>query len=534
MPPPCKAWPNRFPLRKGFQQPGLAVEQMAAHIPGMDQKTPRDILAEQAHLPRFEYTLASDVPGIAVAQEPEGADEPRLMALNATLAEVLGFDAGALDETALAAFFSGAQLPDTVSPVALAYAGHQFGNFVPRLGDGRAHLLGEVVDVNGTRRDVQLKGSGRTVFSRGGDGRAAVGPVLREYIISEAMHALGIPTTRSLAAVATGERIFRERLLPGAVLTRVASSHLRTGSFQYFAARGDKPATKQLADHAIARHYPEIAGSENPYLELVRSVGRAQASLVAKWMHAGFVHGVMNTDNSSISGETIDYGPCAFMDRHSANTVFSSIDRQERYAYGNQPPIAQWNLARLAETLIPLIHDDPDKAVDMATDAVGEFASVYKAEWLSGMRSKLGLYSERDEDFKLATDLLATMEEGGADHTLTFRHLSDWLRGEREPLRSLFIDPTRLDSWAERWQARLLQEALVEDRADRMERTNPLYIPRNHKVEEALAAAEGGDMVPFEKIMAVLAKPYEAAVGFDDYATPPAGGADDYVTFCGT
>jgi uncharacterized protein YdiU (UPF0061 family) len=348
------------------------------------------------------------------------------------------------------------------------------------------------------------------------------------------MHALGIPTTRSLAAVATCERIFRERLLPGAVLTRVASSHLRTGSFQYFAARGDRLATKQLADHAIARHYPDIAGSENPYLELVRAVGRAQASLVAKWMHLGFIHGVMNTDNSSISGETIDYGPCAFMDRHSASTVFSSIDRHGRYAYGNQPPIAQWNLARLAETLIPLIHDDPDKAVELATAAVGGFAHDYKREWLGGMRLKLGLYSEREEDFKLATDLLGTMEEGGADHTLTFRRLSGWLRGEREPLRKLFIDPTRLDAWAERWQARLAEEAPVEDRAESMEQVNPLYIPRNHKVEEALAAAEAGDMVPFEKIMAVLAKPCEAADGFDDYAMPPADGGDDYVTFCGT
>jgi len=431
-----------------------------------------------------------------------------------------------------AAIFAGNTLPAGADPIAMAYAGHQFGNFVPQLGDGRAILLGEVIDQTGTRRDIQLKGAGRTAFSRGGDGRAALGPVLREYLLSEAMHALGVPTTRALAAVTTGEMVFRDRALPGAVLTRIAASNIRVGTFQYFAARGDEDAIKMLADYVIERHYPALRDEANPYLALLATVVDRQASLIAQWLNIGFIHGVMNTDNMTISGETIDFGPCAFMDAYDAGTVFSSIDQFGRYAYAQQPHIAQWNLTRLAETLLGLIDPDEKQSIALASEVLDSFAGRFEHYWLAGMRQKLGLLTTQDGDRALVLNLLKTMQENTVDFTLFFRQLST---AEADP-RRLFSTPEAFDQWAETWHERLGGEA--RDPAARtlaMRLVNPAFIPRNHLVEQALAAAvDHADFQPFHELLAVLQNPFEEQPAHAHYAAAPPVSETAYRTFCGT
>ena len=471
----------------------------------------------------FDDSYARQVPSLSVPWTAAPVPAPELLVLNEELAAELGVDAAALREPAGVSLLVGHGLPDGVTPVAQAYAGHQFGMYVPRLGDGRALLLGEVIDVHGRRRDVHLKGSGRTPFARGGDGLAAVGPMLREYLIGEAMHALGIPTTRALAVVATGERVVRETMLPGAVLCRVAASHLRVGTFQYAAASGDRDVLRALADHAIARHHPEAAGAANPYLELYRRVVEAQAGLVARWMLVGFVHGVMNTDNTTISGETIDYGPCAFLDAFDPATVFSSIDHAGRYAYGNQPAIAQWNLARLGETLLPLIDEDVDAAVEAATAVLTSFAETYSRHHAEGMAAKLGLPAP---DPDLAADLRELLRAQHVDFTTFFRSLA------AGTARSLFAEPEPFDAWATRREALLPADRTAVAAA--MNRVNPVYIPRNHLVEEALTAATAGDLAPFRRLVDVVSDPYEQRPGLDDYARPAPAGCDPYVTYCGT
>jgi uncharacterized protein YdiU (UPF0061 family) len=460
---------------------------------------------------------------------------PELLVLNEALAAELGVDADALRTPEGVAFLIGNATPPGTSTVAQAYAGHQFGGYSPRLGDGRALLLGEVVDGHGRRRDLHLKGSGRTPFARGGDGKAAVGPMLREYLIGEAMHALGIPTTRALAVVATGEQIARDTMLPGAVLTRVAASHLRVGTFQYAARHRDPTVLRRLADHAIARHHPEAAAEPNPYLGLFERVVDGQASLVARWMLVGFVHGVMNTDNMTISGETIDYGPCAFMDAFDPATVFSSIDHGGRYAYGNQPPIAQWNLARLAEALLPLLDDDVDTAKELAIDVLQSFPDRYQRYWSQGMGAKVGLTDGGAEAGALIDDLLALMLAQHVDFTSCFRTLSSAVRGDPGPVRSLFTDPGAFEDWSERWQARLSSQAGdPTETADAMDRVNPVYIPRNHLVEEALAAATDGDMAPFRRLLDVIEQPFDERSGLEAYAAPAPPDSGPYLTFCGT
>jgi len=479
----------------------------------------------------FDNTYARVLAGFYVPAQAEPAPAPRLVKLNRTLAHELGLDAEVLDSPAGAAIFAGNVVPEGAFPLAQAYAGHQFGNFVPQLGDGRALLLGEVTDRHGQRRDIQLKGSGRTAFSRGGDGKAALGPVLREYLLGEAMHGLAIPTTRALAAVTTGAPVFRERPLPGAVLTRVAASHLRVGTFQFFAARADPAKLRQLADYAIARHYPSVAEAANPYLAFLEAVRDRQAELIARWMHVGFIHGVMNTDNMAISGETIDYGPCAFLEHYHAQTVFSSIDRQGRYAYGQQPPIARWNLARLAETLLPLIHEDQPQAIELATAALNDFTDRYDRAWLNGMRAKLGLIGAPEtSDLALANDFLQALEDQRVDFTLAFRHLALAAQGNEEPIRALFQNPAGYDGWATGWRARLTEQS-----APAMNAVNPVYIARNHQVELALSAAtENQDFAPFEKLLTLLGEPFTERPGFEAYAQPDPQGNEGYQTFCGT
>jgi serine/tyrosine/threonine adenylyltransferase len=469
---------------------------------------------------------------------PTPVAKPRLIKLNESLAADLGVDTRGLEPDELAASFAGNFIPPGAEPIAMAYAGHQFGHFVTQLGDGRAILLGEVVDRNGEGRDIQLKGAGRTPFSRRGDGRAALGPVLREYLISEAMHALGIPTTRALAAVSTGETVFRDRPLPGAILTRVASSHIRIGTFQYFAARGDAEAVERLSGYVIDRHFPEARDSERPFLALLQIVVERQASLIARWMHVGFIHGVMNTDNTALSGETIDFGPCAFMDSYDPTTAFSAIDELKRYAYGNQPTIAQWNLARFAETMIPLLDPNRERAAELANEAIAAFTSRFQEHWLAGMRGKVGLSSNEDGDLDLAQALLRAMRENTADFTLTFRRLCDAAADEKADadVRALFANPTAYDSWAARWRPRLAAERLEPAaRAQAMRAVNPAFIPRNHRVEQALAAAsEDGDFSPFAELMTVLSRPYEDQAAFANYADPPHVDERVFRTFCGT
>jgi uncharacterized protein YdiU (UPF0061 family) len=462
-----------------------------------------------------------DLPEMAVRWQAETFPDLRLLALNEPLAAELGLDAAWLRSPDGMRFLVGNQLPGHAAPVAQAYAGHQFGGYVPRLGDGRALLLGELVGADGRTRDIHLKGSGPTPFARGGDGLAAVGPMLREYIISEAMHALGVPTTRSLAVVGTGRPVQRETPLPGAVLARVASSHLRVGSFQYAAATANLDLLRRLADHAIARHYPAAAEAERPYLALFEAVARVQASLVARWMLIGFIHGVMNTDNMTISGETIDYGPCAFMEAYDPDTVFSSIDHWGRYAYGNQPAIAGWNLARFAEALLPLLSDNVEEAIALAENSFGAFRDECDTVWTSGMRTKLGLPADVEAGVvtSLVDQLLLLLKESRVDYTSFFRQLSRAARGDS--------GPAGFDDWMSRWRA------LGPD-ADSMDRANPIYIPRNHLVEEALSAATAGDLDPLEQLLAAVTEPYDERPGLERYASPAPEDFGTYQTFCGT
>ena len=468
---------------------------------------------------------------------PTTVSGPKLIKVNHPLARALGLDPAWLESPEGVEVLAGKRVPEGAEPLAAAYAGHQFGNFVPQLGDGRAILLGEVIDETGVRRDIQLKGSGPTPFSRGGDGRAALGPVLREYLVSEAMAALGIPTTRALAAVTTGDWVFREGALPGAVLTRVASSHIRVGSFQFFAARGDTEGLRALADFVITRHYPELAGRPQPYRALLDAVIARQASLVARWLLVGFIHGVMNTDNMSIAGETIDYGPCAFMDAYDPETVFSSIDQGGRYAYGNQPRIAHWNLARLAEAMLPLTGGDSEQALADANDAIAAFAPQFVAAYQSNLRQKLGLFTERDEDRALADHLFDLMAQNKADFTLTFRALGEAAVADSglQRARDLFVNPTAFDSWAQRWRTRIASEDIdPQARRAAMDAVNPAFIPRNHRVEAVIAAGLDGDFAPFEEMLAVLSRPYEDQPDRAIYAEPAPAGSGAYRTFCGT
>ena len=486
---------------------------------------------------QFDNSYFRDLEGFYAAWQGTQFPAPAILRLNKPLARELGLNPEALDTPEGAAILSGKTAPEGAAPLAMAYAGHQFGGFSPQLGDGRALLLGEVIDQSGKRQDIHLKGSGRTPFSRGGDGKAVLGPVLREYLIGEAMHALGIPTTRALAAVTTGEEVMRERPEQGAVLARVASSHLRVGTFQFFAARSETAKLRQLADYAIVRHFPDIPDDSDRYLEFFRRVRDAQADLVAKWVLVGFVHGVMNTDNMTISGETIDYGPCAFIDTYDPKAVFSSIDRNGRYAYGNQPTIAHWNLSRLAETLIDLVNpNDSDDAINKLTIEVNAFPEHYQKAWLSGMRAKLGLVTKDGGDLDLANDFHTTMEGAGVDFTQAFRALSDVVRGDMTLLRALFTDPhTGMDAWLERYKTRQTHEPNdAQIRADAMDKSNPIYIPRNHMVEAALKAASSGDMAPFDALLDVLAQPFTAQDNAEIFATPAPIGSGPYKTFCGT
>jgi serine/tyrosine/threonine adenylyltransferase len=464
--------------------------------------------------------FARDLPEMAVRWQAETPPEPRLLVLNEQLAGQLGLDPAWLRSPDGLRLLVGTLVPEGAAPVAQAYAGHQFGGFVPQLGDGRALLLGELVAADGRVVDLHLKGSGRTPFARGGDGLAVVGPMLREYIVSEAMHALGVPTTRSLAVVSTGRPVHRETPLPGAVLVRVASSHLRVGSFQYAfqqaSATGNVDLLRRLADHAIARHHPDAAQAERPYLALFEAVVAAQASLMARWMLIGFVHGVMNTDNMTISGETIDYGPCAFMDTYDPETVFSSIDHWGRYAYGNQVTVAGWNLARFAEALLPLLSDNSDEAVALAENSFGVFGARYDEVWSSGMRAKLGLSANVETPVltPLLDELLRLMQDNRVDYTSFFRNLgSSELEG--------------FDDWLSRWRA------LTPD-PELMDRTNPIYIPRNHRVEEALSAATVGDLAPVEQLLDAVTAPFEQRPGLERYASPAPEDFGAYRTFCGT
>ena len=484
----------------------------------------------------FDNSYVRDLEGLYQRWQATPASAPRLLALNDDLAAGLGVDADALRAPAGVDVLVGNAAPDGAAPVAQAYAGHQFGGFVPRLGDGRALLLGEVIDVHGRRRDLHLKGSGRTPFARRGDGKAVVGPMLREYVIGEAMHALGIPTSRALAVVATGDEVVRDTVLPGAVLVRVAASHLRVGTFEYAAAHGDATLVRRLADYAIARHHPEAAEADNPYLAFFERVVDAQASLVARWMLVGFIHGVMNTDNMAISGETIDYGPCAFMDAFDPETVFSSIDHGGRYSFGNQPHVAQWNLARLAETLLDLLDaENAETGRAAAIDVLQSFPDRFHAQWIGGMRAKLGLADDRPEGRALIGDLLALLRGQGVDYTSCFRALSSSLRGDATRARSLFSDPSVFDAWSERWRARLAADGSDPPAvADAMDRVNPVYIARNHQVEDALAAATAGDLLPFRRLVDVLVRPFDERPGLAAYAEPAPPSFGDYRTFCGT
>lgn len=470
-----------------------------------------------AQLPEFFY---SDV-------KPTAVQSPQLVMFNESLATSIGLNADVLKSEG-AAIFAGNALPTGSEPIAQAYAGHQFGHFT-MLGDGRAVLLGEQITSQGDRFDIQLKGAGRTPYSRGGDGRAALGPMLREYVISEAMHALGIQTTRSLAVVTTGEVILREKKLPGAILTRVASSHIRVGTFQYVANFGEADELKKLADYTIQRHYPFIKDEENQYLLLFKEVIKRQAELIAKWQLVGFIHGVMNTDNMTISGETIDYGPCAFMNQYDPKTVFSSIDHQGRYAYGNQPLIGEWNLARFAESILPLFHEEIETAVKLAEEALSEFRNIYHEHWLRGMRAKLGLLNEEKEDETLIDDLLELMQRNKADYTNTFRAFTLHQQNQCE-----LYGKEGFKEWVARWQARQSrQEEAKEEINQWMKKHNPAVIPRNHRVEDALEAAVNGDMQVMHRLLAVLANPYAYSKEQEEYSTVPEVNFP-YQTFCGT
>ncbi len=502
----------------------------------------------------FDNSYARDLRGFSVPWRPEAAPAPKSLFFNAPLAEELGLDVATLSGEDGTALFAGNAVPEGAEPVAQAYAGHQFGGFSPQLGDGRALLLGELIDRAGQRRDIAFKGSGRTPFSRGGDGKAAVGPMLREALIGEAMHALGIPTTRAIAVVATGEPVLREVPMPGAVLTRVAASHIRVGTFQFFAARGDVERVRQLAEYAIARHDPDLVGASGRFLALLEHVAERQAKLIAQWMNVGFIHGVMNTDNMTISGETIDYGPCAFVEAYDPAAVFSSIDRGGRYAFGNQPNIARWNLARLAESLLPLVADDADEATAQVMRVLDAFPARYRHHLLAGQRAKLGLLradgADVAEDTALAEDWLALLHAGHADFTLAWRRLADAAAGDDAPLRAVFsaagTPADAPEAWLERWRERCAREdvgvsiagaaAAGAVRAERIRRVSPWLIPRNHRVEEALAAASADDdMGPFDALLAALRHPYDETMDNARYAEPAAEDVTaGYQTFCGT
>ena len=497
----------------------------------------------------LDNSYARDLDGFSVPWRPAAVPAPKSLFFNEPLADELGLDVAALTGEAGAALFAGNIVPEGAEPIAQAYAGHQFGGFSPQLGDGRAVLLGEVIDREGRRRDIALKGSGRTPFSRGGDGKAAVGPMLREALLGEAMHALGIPTTRALAVVATGEPVRRETVLPGAVLTRVAASHIRVGTFQFFAARGDTERVQQLAEYTIARHDPALVGTPDRYLKLLEHVAARQAALIAQWMNVGFIHGVMNTDNMALSGETIDYGPCAFVEAYDPKAVFSSIDHGGRYAFGNQPQIARWNLARLAETLLPLLAEDPDEAHAQAMQVIDAFPALYRRELLRGQRAKLGLRplegADEAVDVALADDWLELLDRGRVDFTLAWRRLADVATGDEAPLRSLFANAEALDAWLARWRERCAREdegsapgvvTTGVDRAEPMRRVSPWVITRNHRVEEALAAAsDHDDLGPFHRLLAALRQPYAEVPDHARYAEPaPAEITACYQTFCGT
>ena len=486
----------------------------------------------------FDNTYARLPARFFASVSPTPVRAPRVVKVNRPLAEELGLDPDALASPEGALLLAGNALPPGAEPIALAYAGHQFGHFVPQLGDGRAILLGEVVTRAGRRVDVQLKGSGRTPFSRQGDGRAALGPVLREYIVSEAMAALGVPTTRALAAVLTGEPVARDEILPGAVLTRVAASHIRVGTFELFAARGDGEALAALASYALRRHYPEAVGSGNDGLALLERVVSAQANLVARWLGVGFVHGVMNTDNTAISGETIDYGPCAFLDEYDPGKRFSSIDHGGRYAFANQPRIAQWNLARLGETLLPLLADDEDEAVRLATESLQRFATLFGSAHAGVLRAKLGLATEEEDDVALAADLLGRMEASEVDFTVLFRRLCAAAEdpAEDERIASLFAPPAAFLDWSRSWRRRLSREDVAAGaRAAAMRRANPAFIPRNHRIAEAIdAAVRRDDFAPFETLVRLLGRPYDDQPDLAYLADPPRPDERVRQTFCGT
>ncbi len=492
-------------------------------------------------LPRFPFDNSyARLPEVFFRRcEPKPASTPGLICFNHALADSLGIDVKHSDEASLAEVFSGNQLPEGADSLAMAYCGHQFGNLVPLLGDGRAILLGEVVDAYGKRRDIQLKGAGKTPFSRpGSDGLAPLGPVLREYLVSEAMYALGIPTTRALAAVTTGEQVVREYPQPGAVITRVAASHIRVGTFQYLALQDDRDQLQRLADYVIARHFPNAMFEDNPYLELLRCVSERQASLVAQWMSIGFIHGVMNTDNMTVSGETLDYGPCAFMDAYHPETVFSSIDVQGRYSFENQPYVARWNLARLAETLLPLIDEDQDVAIEKAKAVLEDFMPRYDAFWLDAMRAKLGLENPEEDDATLLEALLQSLADHRVDFTLFFRYLCRVAEdpGDDAEVAALFRDANDWHQWSQRWQQRLQRESVpAVDRGERMRAVNPAVIPRNHRVEEAIRAAEDkGDFEPFHRLLAMVTDPYREPGEHPEYMQPPAANEQVVRTFCGT
>lgn len=480
--------------------------------------------------------------GFYEKRKPAPVEQPGLIRFNAELAAELGVSAD-VDDALLASIFSGNVIHESCEPLAMAYAGHQFGQFNPQLGDGRAIYLGELDLQNGGSLDIQLKGSGQTRYSRNGDGRAALGPVLREYIVSEAMHKLNVPTTRALAAVTTGEEVAREQLLPGGIITRVANSFIRVGSFQYFYMQEDNASVKALADYVIERNYPDAAQAENPYIALLDAVVLRQARLIAQWMHIGFIHGVMNTDNMSIAGETIDYGPCAFMDHYKHTQVYSSIDRQGRYAYSNQPSIGLWNLSRFAETLLALFADETEEAVSIAKNSLNKYIAHYEAEWLSGMRAKCGLSAQAgvnaDDDKLLLESLLNTMADNNADFTLTFYYLSqlDSESNEKdEDIRKLFTNADSIDTWLGQWRQRQAFETVSNsERQARMQTVNPLYIPRNHQIEAVIRAAEdNNDFAPFHALLDVLQNPYQYQPGKDSYMLPPQPQEVVQQTFCGT
>jgi uncharacterized protein YdiU (UPF0061 family) len=484
---------------------------------------------DYSRLPDTLYTRLDPVPVVA----------PRLIKFNEPLATELRLEITPGDPDHLARVFSGNDKLPGSEPIALAYAGHQFGSFVPRLGDGRAVLLGEARDHRGVLKDIQLKGAGRTAYSRGGDGRAALGPVLREYLVSEAMTAMGIPSTRSLAAVLTGERVRRgPSSLPGAILTRVASSHVRVGTFEYLAAQGDTQTLRSLADYVVDRYYPDAKLADAPYHRLLDLVVNRQAALIAQWMKVGFIHGVMNTDNTSLVGETIDYGPCAFMDAYDPQTVFSSIDQTGRYSFSNQPSIAQWNLARFAETLLPLLGAEQDQTIALATESINAYSAKFQQEWLKAMRSKLGLLQAQPEDKELISALLDVMHRTQADYTVTFRGLSDYLERERSGVgvEEALHDHADFPAWLRRWDERGAQESASSAvRADTMRRANPRYIPRNHRIEEVIAAATTEeDFAPFEALLEVVVHPFDEQPDAAAYAAPPRPDQRVLETFCGT